>query len=202
MKASRNVIDGEDIPTWRRQISDFFYLLLDGNKSLDIPTIEGDVLTITKEETAKKARDNYKQVDKAPIRMSDEEIQIKLIDRGDCFYDVTKIKDITDGTAGQALIQAAGSVYDVSNNSIAQNSEKSSDVGGFSLEKVGDGANQQTSEVSELSLQDLYDMDAKDFDVADAPSVRVTVNDWNEVEEDAKEKPEGDGVVPCLQCHR
>ena len=79
------------------------------------------------------------------IRAYSAEIQIKLIDRGDCFYDVTKIKDITDGTAGQALIQAAGSVYDVSNNSIAQKSEKSSDVGGFSLEKVGEAANQQTS---------------------------------------------------------
>ena len=38
-------------------------------------------------------------------------------------------------------------------------------------------------------------MDVGDVDVPDAPSVRVTVNDWNEAEEDATEKPEGDGVV-------
>lgn len=33
---------------------------------------------------------------------------------GDCSYKITKNKDITNGTAGQALIKAAGSVYDVS----------------------------------------------------------------------------------------
>lgn len=52
------------------------------------------------------------------------EIQIKLISRGDCFYDITKIKDITDGTAGQALIKAAGSVSDISNNSITDSTKK------------------------------------------------------------------------------
>ena len=50
-------------------------------------------------------------------------IQIKLIERGDCFYDITKIEDITNGTAGQTLIKAAGSVYDSSINSIPENSE-------------------------------------------------------------------------------
>lgn len=53
------------------------------------------------------------------------EIQIKLIDRGDCFYDITKIEDITNGTAGQALIKAAGSVSTSSTISISQKSEKS-----------------------------------------------------------------------------
>ena len=52
------------------------------------------------------------------------EIQIKLIARGDCFYDVTKIKDITNGTAGQTLIKAAGSVSDTSNNIIPDFPEK------------------------------------------------------------------------------
>ena len=61
------------------------------------------------------------------IRAYSGEIQIKLIDRGDCFYDITKIKDITDGSAGQAFIKAAGSVYDVSNNSISQKSHLSTD---------------------------------------------------------------------------
>ena len=44
-----------------------------------------------------------------------------MIERGNCFYDITKIKDITNGTAGQALIKAAGSVYDVSKDSIHPN---------------------------------------------------------------------------------
>ncbi len=54
-------------------------------------------------------------------------ISIKLIDRGDCFYDMTKIRDITNGAAGQAFIKAAGSANNVSKNSIPQNSEKSTE---------------------------------------------------------------------------
>ena len=51
---------------------------------------------------------------------------MKRIARGDCFYDITKIKNITNGDIGQAVIQhAAESASDVSNNSISQNSEKS-----------------------------------------------------------------------------
>ena len=52
------------------------------------------------------------------------EIQIKLIGRGDCFYDITKIEDITSGTAGQTLIKAAGSAQISSDNSISENEEK------------------------------------------------------------------------------
>ena len=61
------------------------------------------------------------------IRAYSAEIQIKLIDRGDCFYDITKIRDITHGSAGQALIKAAGSVYNTSTNSIPQKSDLSTD---------------------------------------------------------------------------
>ena len=53
------------------------------------------------------------------------EIQIKLIARGDCFYDITKIEDITNGSAGQALIKAASSVSTSSDTIISQNPEKS-----------------------------------------------------------------------------
>lgn len=53
------------------------------------------------------------------------EIQIKLVSRGDCFYDITKIEDITNGSAGQALIKAAGSVGDASSNIIPNPAEKS-----------------------------------------------------------------------------
>ena len=52
------------------------------------------------------------------------EINIKLIARGDCFYDITKIENITDGTDGQALIKATISADDVSNISIPDSVEK------------------------------------------------------------------------------
>ena len=52
------------------------------------------------------------------------EIQVKLIQRGDCFYDITKIEDITSGSAGQTLIKAAGSAQTSSNNSIPETTEK------------------------------------------------------------------------------
>ncbi len=51
------------------------------------------------------------------------EIAVKLISRGDCFYDITKIKDITAGTDGQAFLKAAISKGNVSNNIISQNTE-------------------------------------------------------------------------------
>ncbi len=61
------------------------------------------------------------------IRAYKGQIQIKLIDRGDCFYDITKIEDITSGSAGQALIKAAGSAYVSSNNSISEKTENVND---------------------------------------------------------------------------
>ncbi len=64
-------------------------------------------------------------VSETEIRAYYGKIQIKLIERGDCFYDITKIRDITNGTAGQALIKAAGSVYDTSISSISQKSQNS-----------------------------------------------------------------------------
>ena len=76
--ASRNVISGNDVNQWRKQITNFFNALLEGNKSIDIETVEGDTLTITKKETARKARDNFKQENGKPVRMSDNEFRVKL----------------------------------------------------------------------------------------------------------------------------
>ena len=78
VKASRNVISGDNISAWRKQITNFFNELLDGEKSLDISTIDGDVLTITKSETANKARDNFKQVNGQKVRMAADEFRVKL----------------------------------------------------------------------------------------------------------------------------
>lgn len=76
--ASRNVINGETRSEQRKEISDFFNKLLDGKPSIDVHTIEGDVLTITKAETATKARDDYKTIDGKPVKMSDDEFAVKL----------------------------------------------------------------------------------------------------------------------------
>ncbi len=76
--ASRNVISGNDVNQWRKQITNFFNALLEGNKSINIETVEGDTLTITKKETARKARDNFKQENGKPVRMSDNEFRVKL----------------------------------------------------------------------------------------------------------------------------
>ena len=78
VRASRNVITGNDVSGWRRQITDLFNRMLNEGSSLDIQTIEGDTLTITKKETAKKARDNYKQVAGSKVKMSDDEFLVKL----------------------------------------------------------------------------------------------------------------------------
>jgi uncharacterized protein YxjI len=76
--ASRKVITGKTKAEQRTEITKFFSDLLDGKPSLDIQTIEGDVLTITKKETANKARDDYKTVNGQQIPMSDAEFTVKM----------------------------------------------------------------------------------------------------------------------------
>ena len=78
VKASRKVINGVTLKEQRADITNFFKKLLKNEPSLDIPTIEGDVLTITMKDTADKARDNYKLVSGKPVKMSNEEFAVKL----------------------------------------------------------------------------------------------------------------------------
>ena len=78
VEATRNVINGETTAERRKEITAFFRQLLKNAPSIDVPTIDGDVLTITKAETAEKARDNYKYVDGKRVKMSDEEFLVKL----------------------------------------------------------------------------------------------------------------------------
>lgn len=74
----RNIITASDVSGMRKQITNFFNDLLQNKESIDIPTIDGDVLTITKSETAKKARDNYKTENGKSIKMSLDEFSVKL----------------------------------------------------------------------------------------------------------------------------
>lgn len=73
-------------------------------------------------------------------------INVKNNNRGKLLKDITKIENITqDMTSQYGKNPTYAFLRDASMNSIAQNSEKSSDIGGFSLEKVDKDANQQTS---------------------------------------------------------
>ena len=74
----RNVITGTDTKTIRKEITEFFNNLLDKNGSIEIPTISGEKLKITKKETADKARDNYKYVDGKPVVSSSKEEDKKI----------------------------------------------------------------------------------------------------------------------------
>lgn len=76
--ASRKVIKGTTLKDQRADITTFFKKLLQNKSSIDIPTVEGDVLTITMAQTEDKARDNYKYVAGAPVKMSDDEFRVKL----------------------------------------------------------------------------------------------------------------------------
>ena len=78
VQASRNIITGTTKAQQRQNITDFFNALLDGKGSLDIHTIEGDVLTITKRETATKARDDYKSVNGKAVPMTSDEFAVKM----------------------------------------------------------------------------------------------------------------------------
>ncbi len=74
----RNVITGNDRNQWRRQITDFFKELIPDGKSIDITTLEGDVLTISMSETANKARDDYQNVNGISVKLTDDEFSVKL----------------------------------------------------------------------------------------------------------------------------
>lgn len=78
VKANRKIITGSTLQEQRKEISDFFDNLLDENGSLDIRTIDGDVLTLTKAQTGDKARDNYKSVDGKRYEMTEKEFSVKL----------------------------------------------------------------------------------------------------------------------------
>lgn len=77
VQASRKVVTGTTLKGMRKDITSFFNVLLEDAPSIDIPTINGDVLTITKAQTEYKARDNYKIVGGQRIKMSDNEFAVK-----------------------------------------------------------------------------------------------------------------------------
>ena len=76
--ATRKVIKGTTKQEQRKEITQFFNVLLDNKSSLDIHTVEGDILTITKAETAYKARDDYKTVGGKAVPMTEDEFKVKL----------------------------------------------------------------------------------------------------------------------------
>ena len=78
VEASRNVINGKTRAEQRKEITEFFSKLLNNKPSLDIHTIECDILTITKNETADKARDDYKSVGGKVSKLTDDEFRVKL----------------------------------------------------------------------------------------------------------------------------
>ncbi len=78
VEASRNVIQGKTKAEQKNDIRKFFDELLNNTPFLDIHTIEGDILTITKDETEYKAEDEDKSVRSYKIKMSPEEFSLKL----------------------------------------------------------------------------------------------------------------------------
>lgn len=78
VKADRNVISGTDREQWKRQVSNFFDNLLGEKSELPIQTIEGDVLTLTWDETAYKAREDKMQTQRRKRVMSNKEFKVKV----------------------------------------------------------------------------------------------------------------------------
>ena len=76
VKASRQVIQGNSVAEWRAQISDFFNRALK-NGPIEIETIEGDVLIISKD-TAEKARSKTATDNGIPRELTDKEFLVKL----------------------------------------------------------------------------------------------------------------------------
>lgn len=76
VQASRQIIHGDSIAEWRSQISEFFNRALK-NGPIEIETIEGDVLTISKN-TAEKARSKTATENGVSRELTDKEFLVKL----------------------------------------------------------------------------------------------------------------------------
>ena len=98
VSASRKVINGTTEAEQRKEITQFFNDLLQGNASLDIQTIEGDVLTITKADTADKARDDHETVKGKRVQMTSEKFAVKL--RAEAHIDELAETSIKSNKAG------------------------------------------------------------------------------------------------------
>lgn len=77
VEASRKIITGNTVAEMRNEISAFFNEMLK-NGDLNVKATDGTTLTITKKETAKKARDKYKYDNGNLIQMSDSEFRVKV----------------------------------------------------------------------------------------------------------------------------
>lgn len=77
VKANRKVITGTTVAEMRRDIKNFFNLILKEG-DLKITAADGNVLTINKKNTAEKARDNYVSIKGKRVKLSDNEFKIKL----------------------------------------------------------------------------------------------------------------------------
>ncbi len=76
VQATRRIITGNSVAEWRSQISEFFNNALK-NGPIEIETIEGDVLTISKD-TANKARDRNVTENGVTRKLTDKEFLVKL----------------------------------------------------------------------------------------------------------------------------
>ena len=76
VQASRRVILGKTVAEWRKEITSFFNESL-RNGPIEIQTVEGDVLTITKD-TADKARDRNISENGNTRKLSNREFLVKL----------------------------------------------------------------------------------------------------------------------------
>ena len=76
VQASRQVIHGNSVAEWRSQISEFFNRALK-NGPIEIETIEGDILTISKN-TAEKARSKTATENGVSRELTDKEFLVKL----------------------------------------------------------------------------------------------------------------------------
>ncbi len=78
VQADRKVLTGTDKETWKDQIDTFFDKVLLQNGSLTVESIEGDELTITKDETVWKGKDEHIQIQGKKRNLTKGEYFIKL----------------------------------------------------------------------------------------------------------------------------
>ena len=100
VQADRKVLTGTDKEVWKGQIDTFFDNVLLQNGSLTVESVEGDELTITKDETVWKGKDEHLQIDgkKRDLTSGEYYVKLKALSHIDELAEASVVQRNKDGT--------------------------------------------------------------------------------------------------------
>ena len=100
VQADRNVLSGDDPKIWEQQIDTFFDNVLLANGSLAVESIEGDTLTITKDQTVWKGKDDHdlEKGQRRPLRKNEYRVKLSALSHIDELAEASFVERNSDGS--------------------------------------------------------------------------------------------------------